>query len=46
MSIQYLYGAEIWTHNLNIASLIPYPLDQGSRPSCMFGQSTKSNMWR
>ena len=28
-----VYGAGIWTHHLQIVSLFPYPLDQGSRLS-------------
>ena len=30
MSIQYLYGAGIWTHDLLDMSLLPKPIDQGS----------------
>ena len=28
-----VYGAGIWTHNLQITILLPYPLDQGSHLS-------------
>ena len=27
-----MYGVEIWTHDLKNMSLVPYPLNQGSRP--------------
>ena len=33
MSIQYRNGAGIQTHDHQDMSLLPYPLDQGSRPS-------------
>ena len=31
-----VFGAGIWTHNHLIMSLLPEPLDQGSRPTIYF----------
>ena len=32
INVHPVYGAGIQTHNLRNMSLLPYPLDQGSRP--------------
>ena len=32
-----VYGAGIWTHDPQITSLVPWPLDHGSRPAELYG---------
>ena len=31
-NVRPVYSTGIWTHDLQIVSLLPLPLDQGSRP--------------